>query len=66
MLFRSSEVAEAVVATVTPIRERTHELLADPAELDRLLALGAEKAAETAEATLGRAHEALGLLPRLA
>ena len=61
-----SEVAEAVVATVTPIRERTHELLADPAELDRLLALGAEKAAETAEATLGRAHEALGLLPRLA
>ncbi|MDC0991625.1 tryptophan--tRNA ligase, partial [Pontimonas sp.] len=61
-----SEVAEAVVATVTPIRERTHELLADPAELDRLLVLGAEKAAETAEATLGRAHEALGLLPRLA
>jgi hypothetical protein len=40
--------------------------LADPAELDRLLGLGAEKAAETAAATVGRAHEALGLLPRLA
>ncbi len=59
------EVAEAVVAKVAPIREKTHELLGDPAELDRLLALGAEKAAATAEATLGRAHEALGLLPRL-
>lgn len=59
------EVAEAVVAKVAPIREKTHELLADPAELDRLLAVGADKAAETAEATLGRAHEALGLLPRV-
>jgi tryptophanyl-tRNA synthetase len=49
---------------VSPIRNTTHELLADPGELDRLLAQGAEKATITAEATLARAHEALGLLPR--
>ncbi len=60
-----AEVAEAVVELVSPIREKTHELLSDPAELDRLLALGAEKAEATAQATLHRAHQALGLLPRL-
>jgi len=59
------EVADAVVARLTPIREATQELLADPAELDRILALGAEKAADTAQATLARAHQALGLLPGL-
>jgi tryptophanyl-tRNA synthetase len=59
-----TEVAEALVALVSPIRTTTHELLADPGELDRLLAQGAEKAAVTAEATLARAHAALGLLPR--
>lgn len=58
------EVADAVVATVEPIRTRTLELLADPAELDRLLARGAEKAAERAEATLATVYERVGLLRR--
>ncbi|MFM6973538.1 MAG: tryptophan--tRNA ligase, partial [Agromyces sp.] len=57
-------VADAVVATVEPIRARTLELLADPAELDRLLARGAEKAAEKAEATLATVYENIGLLRR--
>ncbi|HLP23536.1 MAG TPA: tryptophan--tRNA ligase [Microbacteriaceae bacterium] len=57
-------VAEAVIDTVAPIRERTLELLADPAELDRLLAAGAEKAAERAEATLARVYDRVGLLRR--
>ena len=48
---------------LTPIRERTHELLKDPAELDRILASGAAKARIRAEATLERVHESLGLLP---
>ena len=57
------EVAEAVVEVFRPIRERTHELLADPAELDRLLASGAERASVVARATLSRVYEAVGLLP---
>ena len=57
------EVAEAVVEVFRPIRERTHELLSDPAELDRLLASGAERASVIARATLSRVYEAVGLLP---
>ena len=47
------DLAEVVADIVTPIRDRTNELLADPAELDRLLALGADKAREIASVTLG-------------
>lgn len=57
-------VAEAVVATVEPIRARTLELLADPAELDRLLDAGAEKAAEKANATLDAVYDRVGLIRR--
>ncbi|MGJ9403185.1 tryptophan--tRNA ligase [Arthrobacter sp. KK5.5] len=55
-------VAEAVVERVTPIRDRTRELLDDPAELDRLLAHGALKARETASATLEDVYEKVGFL----
>ena len=51
-----------VEASLTPVRERTEELMADPAELDRLLARGADRANELASATLGRVYEAVGLL----
>ena len=57
-------VAEAVVEEFRPIRERTLELLDDPAELDRLLALNAGRAEEIADATLGRVYDAVGFLPR--
>ncbi len=57
-------VAEAVVAAFSPIRERTLELLDDPAELDRLLAINAERASVIADATLARVYDALGFLPR--
>jgi tryptophanyl-tRNA synthetase len=59
-------VADAVVALCEPIREKTLELLADPAELDRILARGADKATHTASATLARVQDAMGLLPRVA
>ena len=55
-------VAEAVVDTFRPIRERTAELLSDPAELDRILASGASRAKEIAAATLDRVYNKVGFL----
>ena len=57
-------VADAVVAEFEPIRARTLELLSDPAELDRMLAVNAERANHIAEATLTRVYDAVGFLAR--
>jgi len=57
------EVAEVVVDALTPFQDRMRELLDDPAELDRILAKGAERAGRVAEATMSRVREAVGLLP---
>ena len=57
-------VADAVVALTEPMQTRTKELLSDSAELDRLLALGAEKASEIAEQTLADVYQKLGFIPR--
>ena len=54
--------SEAVVAMVEPIRLQTHELLDDPAELDRLLAAGAAKAEVIADQTLQRVYDNIGFL----
>lgn len=53
-------LAEVVTQVFSPIRERTLELLEDRAELDRLLAQGAERAAERAEPTIRAAYERVG------
>ncbi|MEY4102246.1 MAG: hypothetical protein RIR88_380 [Actinomycetota bacterium] len=58
------DLAEQVTASFTPIRERTNELLADPAELDRILGAAAERASEVADATLKTVYDRVGLLPR--
>ena len=58
------DLAEQVTASFTPIRERTNELLADPAELDRILGKAADRASEVADATLAKVYDAIGLLPR--
>jgi len=58
------DVADAVVERLTPIRARTLELLEDPAELDRLLAIGAEKASERAERMLRTAYDRVGFIRR--
>ncbi|GAA2043304.1 tryptophan--tRNA ligase [Agromyces tropicus] len=58
------DLAEVVVDRVAPIRERTLELMEDPAELDRLLAIGADKASERAERTLATAYDRVGFLRR--
>ena len=57
-------VADAVVAEFEPIRARTLELLSDPAELDRMLAVNADRANQIAETTLARVYDAVGFLPR--
>ena len=57
-----AEVADVVIAAIEPIRERTQELLSDQNELDRLLADGADRANELAEATLSKVYEAIGFL----
>ncbi|MCU1556044.1 MAG: trpS [Microbacteriaceae bacterium] len=58
------DLAEVVVETFAPIRVRALELLDDPAELDRLLAGNADRAAGIANATLAKAYDRIGLLPR--
>ena len=55
-------VAEALVEFLRPTRERYHELADDPGELARLLAVGADRAAGIAEATMARVRAATGLL----
>ena len=58
-----SDTADAVVELVTPIRARVDELLADPEELQGILAAGAERARGVAAGTLGRVYARLGVLP---
>ncbi|MGO4454334.1 tryptophan--tRNA ligase [Arthrobacter sp. RAF14] len=55
-------VADAVVERLEPIRGRTLELLEDPAELDRLLAHGAEKARAVAAPVLADVYQKVGFL----
>lgn len=56
-------VADAVISKISPIREKTNELMSDPNHLDQLLHGGAEKARETANQTLENVQNALGLIP---
>jgi tryptophanyl-tRNA synthetase len=56
------DTAEIVVSAVSPIRRRSEELLADRAELDRLLKRGAEKARERAVKTLRSVEDAVGFI----
>jgi tryptophanyl-tRNA synthetase len=56
------DLAEVVVDFVTPFREKTLALLDDRAELDRILAQGAETARKVAAGTLADAYERLGLV----
>jgi tryptophanyl-tRNA synthetase len=57
------DVAEVVAGALAPIRERTAELLADEAGLDKLLAAGAARAREVASGTMAGVRELTGFLP---
>ncbi|UAK24220.1 tryptophan--tRNA ligase [Sphingomonas nostoxanthinifaciens] len=54
-------LADLMVETLGPIGVRLRALAADPAELDRLMDKGAERAAIAAAPTLAGAYSALGL-----
>ena len=58
-----NDAGEAVVALLEPIQLRYRDLMADRAELTRLLRGGAAKAREVAAATLKRAYDNIGVLP---
>jgi tryptophanyl-tRNA synthetase len=57
-----SDVAEAVVTLLDPIRTRYEELRADEPELRALLARGADKARETSGPTLDQIYERMGFV----
>jgi tryptophanyl-tRNA synthetase len=59
-----TEVAEAVISLIEPIRKRATELLENTDELDRLLASGSARANELAEATLASVYDKIGFIPR--
>ncbi|MFT4148164.1 MAG: tryptophan--tRNA ligase [Micrococcaceae bacterium] len=56
------DLADIVVEKLGPIRDRTLELMEDPAELDRILSIGAAKAQAEAQKTLDAAYSKIGFL----
>jgi tryptophanyl-tRNA synthetase len=57
------DLAAVVTEFTGPIQERTRNYLDDPAQLDKLLAIGAEKARAVASTTLAAAYDRIGFLP---
>jgi tryptophanyl-tRNA synthetase len=56
------DLGEVFTEFVTPVQARVAAYLDDPAELDKVLARGAERAREVASVTLARAYERIGFL----
>ena len=56
------DLAEVVVSAFAPIRERTEKMLADEAQLDRLLAHGAARAKKVAGPTMATVKDRMGFL----
>ena len=56
------DAGEAVIELLRPIQDRYRQLIADRAELARLLRVGADKARSVAAITLERAYRNIGLL----
>jgi tryptophanyl-tRNA synthetase len=56
------DLADVVVDALAPVRERAEKMLADEAELDRLLADGADRAREVASSTLALVRDRVGFL----
>jgi tryptophanyl-tRNA synthetase len=57
-----ADVAEAVIGFLEPVRIRYEELASDPGELERLLRVGAEKAAAAAAPTLDAMYDRMGFV----
>ncbi|WP_372506242.1 hypothetical protein [Actinomadura madurae] len=58
------DLAQVVLDTFTPIRERTLKLLDDEEQLDRLLAQGARRASDVAAGTMETVRERVGFVGR--
>jgi tryptophanyl-tRNA synthetase len=56
------DTAEIVVEAIAPVRERTREFLADPAELQRIMHGGADKARAVAGVTLASVYDKVGFV----
>ena len=56
-----TETADVLIATLEPIRQKRALYESDPAELERILASGAEKAREVAEETMKVVRKAMRL-----
>ena len=54
-------LGDALIALLSPLRSRLEEFRRDPAELDRLLAIGAARATELGAPVLAEAYRAVGL-----
>ncbi|WP_309601850.1 tryptophan--tRNA ligase [Sphingomonas sp.] len=54
-------LADALIGLIAPLRTKLVELRGDPAEIDRILAAGADKARALAAPTLAEAYRAVGL-----
>lgn len=57
------DLGQVVVDFVTPFQQRVQGYLDDPAELDKILHQGAERAREVAGETLREVYERVGFLP---
>ncbi|MDR2886285.1 MAG: tryptophan--tRNA ligase [Rikenellaceae bacterium] len=57
------QLAEDIIATVAPIRERIEAIRSDDAYLHRVVSQGAERARESANATLGEVRRIMGITP---
>ncbi|SET47119.1 tryptophan--tRNA ligase [Paracoccus homiensis] len=55
-------LAEVAVAAMSPITAKMSEYMADPAEIDRILGKGAERASEIATPILERTKDIMGIL----
>ncbi len=56
------ELTDVVIESLRPIRERYYQLMNDPAELDRILAIGAEQARAVAEPKMTLILERVGFV----
>ena len=59
------DLADVVVNTFAPIRERTEAILADQESLDKILAEGAARAGRVARETMVTVRDRIGFVPRL-
>jgi tryptophanyl-tRNA synthetase len=57
------DVGEVVAGAFAPVKERTEQLLADEAQLDKVLAHGAAHARQVASQTMAAVRDKVGFLP---